>query len=60
MFIANKDVVGATTTGDWDVIIMDANPNIDPIFTASPSFGITSTHISHRNTAYNRGNHANE
>lgn len=30
----------------------------DPIFSASLAFGITSTNIGHRNSAYGRGNHA--
>jgi len=30
----------------------------DPVFTASPSFGITNTNISNWNTAYGWGNHA--
>ncbi|MCX6822653.1 MAG: hypothetical protein NTX91_01465 [candidate division SR1 bacterium] len=57
IIIANKHVTGSTVGADWTVIIMDANPNIDPIFTASPAFNITSLGISHWNTAYSRGDH---
>ena len=32
--IANKDKAGATVGADWSIIIMDANPNIDPIWTS--------------------------
>ena len=58
IIIANKDKVGASVWSDWTVIIMDANPNIDPIFTASAAFNVTNLEINHWNAAYGRGNHA--
>jgi len=55
MIIANKDVVGQTVGADWSVIIMDQNPNIDPLFMNSAAVNVTNTLISHWNTAYSRG-----
>jgi hypothetical protein len=47
-----------TTTGELTYGALPTFTETDPIFTASPSFGITSTNISNWNTAYGWGNHA--
>ena len=36
---------------------MDANPNIDPLYSASAAANVTIAEINNRNTAYNRGNY---
>ena len=43
-------------SGDW---IELSSSETDPVFTASPAFGITSTNITQWNTAYGWGNHVN-
>jgi len=52
--IANKMVVGPTTSGDWDLVEMDAQEN-DPIYLASDAHNVTNTGIIAWNTAYSRG-----
>ncbi len=60
IIIAKDNISGPTAATDWSVIIMDANPNIDPFFTTSAAYSISSTDILHRTDAYNRWNHANQ
>jgi hypothetical protein len=55
--IANTSSVGASATGDWDVLGVSATDG-DPVFVASAAYGITTTGIAQWNTAYSRGNHA--
>jgi hypothetical protein len=53
MFIANKSVVGASTTGDWDLIASSFTES-DPVFLAHAAANVTNTKISNRDTAYGR------
>lgn len=46
-----------SVAGDW---IELTSVETDPVFTASPAFGITSTNITQWNTAYGWGDHASE
>ena len=53
----------SNVTGNISMFTNDSNyltsfTETDPIFTASPSFGITNTNISNWNTSYGWGNHA--
>jgi hypothetical protein len=61
-FEANTLTAGANisiTNGPGSITISSAGgAEIDPIFTASPAFGITSGDISNWDTAYGWGNHA--
>jgi len=41
MIIAKNDVTGPSAGADWSVIIMDANPNIDPLFMNSAAVNVT-------------------
>ncbi len=54
MFIANKSVIGATSTGDWDLIDL-AQTETDPVYSSSAAANVTNTKISHWDTAYGRG-----
>ena len=48
-----------TILGNWVELISPAlTTETDPIFTASPAFGITGTNITNWNTAFGWGNHA--
>lgn len=54
--IANKDVDGPTTSGDWDLVEIDIQES-DPVYLASAAFGVTNLLIGNWNTAYSRGDH---
>ncbi|MEI7919787.1 MAG: hypothetical protein WCH65_06545 [bacterium] len=54
--IAKRDVVGSTTTDDWDVVEMDMLEN-DPVYLASDAHNITNTKILDWDAAYSRGDH---
>ena len=54
--IANKDVVGPTTSGDWDLVEMDMQEN-DPVYAASASANVTNQKIINWDAAYSRGDH---
>jgi len=54
--IANTSSVGASATGDWDVLGVAATDG-DPIFVASAAYDITSQLIVDWNQAHSRGDH---
>ena len=56
MLIANDDIDGTSTSGNWDKIDNVNNPEADPVFLASIAAGISAGDMSNWDTAYNRVN----
>ena len=54
-FVLTKEMVESVLTGE---ITSHTHEELDPVFTNSPSFGISSSNINNWNTAYGWGNHA--
>lgn len=48
---------GASTLANW-IALPGVSNEADPVFTASPAFGVTGTNISNWNSAFGWGNHA--